>query len=274
MSTSSYDVVVVGAGIAGPAFAYALSSRTAEKRQSLGLPPLRIALLERSLAEPDRIVGELLQPGGVAALEKIGMRDCLDGIDAIPEEGYCIVQGRKQVRIPYPDGWRGCSFHHGRFVMSLREKARKGKGIELIEATVTDLVESEEAGRIVGVKATLKEHLQNGEANGNGVAEAKHTFLAGLVVITDGCFSNFRNQVFLPDKSTSKSPLKTSTKSHFVGLVLRDAKLPAPNHGTVVLAKNAGPILLYQIGEQDTHDTRILIDVKAPLPSDLKVRYS
>ena len=37
----------------------------------------------------------------------------------------------------------------------------------------------------------------------------------------------------------------------------------------LTLIKGHGPALLYQIGQ---HDTRILIDVKSPLPSDLKVR--
>jgi squalene monooxygenase len=45
--------------------------------------------------------------------------------------------------------------------------------------------------------------------------------------------------------------------------VLKDAKLPAPNHGHVVLGNNA-PVLLYQIS---THDTRILVDVPGKLPS-------
>lgn len=272
MASTTYDVIIVGAGIAGPVFAYALSMQTEKRRQSLDLPPLRIALLERSLSEPDRIVGELLQPGGVAALESIGMQDCLEGIDAIPVKGYCIVQGGKKVHIPYPDGREGRSFHHGKFVMSLREKAKQAKGVELIEATVTDLVECEKTKRVLGVEATIKDTKENndpldGDANGNLHTHIyKHTFFSELVIISDGCFSNFRSQVYLP--VSSSSPIKTITKSHFVGLVLQDAQLPIYQHGTVVLAKNAGPVLLYQIGERDT---RILIDVKQPLPSDLKV---
>ena len=56
------DVVIVGAGIAGCALAVAL-----------GKQERSVVLLERSLKEPDRIVGELLQPGGVAALRKLGL---------------------------------------------------------------------------------------------------------------------------------------------------------------------------------------------------------
>ena len=60
------DIVVVGAGIAGCALAVAFGNQGRS-----------VILLERSLKEPDRIVGELLQPGGVAALEKLGLEGTL-----------------------------------------------------------------------------------------------------------------------------------------------------------------------------------------------------
>lgn len=67
------------------------------------LSPYRnILLLERDLSEPDRIVGELLQPGGVIALDKLGMGSCLEGIDATPVEGYAVVTGDRMVGVPYP----------------------------------------------------------------------------------------------------------------------------------------------------------------------------
>lgn len=57
------DVVIVGAGVLGCAAAVALGNQGRS-----------VFLLERSLKEPDRIVGELLQPGGVRALEALGLR--------------------------------------------------------------------------------------------------------------------------------------------------------------------------------------------------------
>ncbi|KAK1910839.1 hypothetical protein P3342_008719 [Pyrenophora teres f. teres] len=116
------DIVIVGAGILGCAAAVAF-----------GKQGRSVLLLEKSLKEPDRIVGELLQPGGVNALEKLGMRDCLDDIDAIPCHGYQIIYGSENVHIPYPDNLitsapsrapEGRSFHHGRFISKLRAKAR------------------------------------------------------------------------------------------------------------------------------------------------------
>lgn len=40
-------------------------------------------LLERDLAEPDRIVGELLQPGGYLKLKELGLEDSVEGIDSV-----------------------------------------------------------------------------------------------------------------------------------------------------------------------------------------------
>ena len=227
--------------------AHALSTITSPSQPK----PLRIALLERSLSEPDRIVGELLQPGGVIALKKLGMQDCLDNIGAIPVGGYCVINDQKQVHIPYPGGHEGRSFHHGRFIMTLREKAKKAEGVDVIEATVNSLVTSD--GKIAGVKATRK-----------GRSE-KEVLRAKLVIIADGCFSNFRSEVM------GEAAQKPLVKGHFIGAILKDAKLPIPQHGTVCLVKGSGPVLMYQIEE---HDTRILIDIKEPLPSNLKVRAS
>ena len=56
------DIVIVGAGVVGCTAAVALA------RQGRS-----VILLEKSLKEPDRIVGELLQPGGVRALQEMGL---------------------------------------------------------------------------------------------------------------------------------------------------------------------------------------------------------
>jgi squalene monooxygenase len=83
MRENSYEVVIVGAGVIGCALAAAF-----------GKQGRQVLLLERDLSEPDRIVGELLQPGGVEALVKLGMRGeflysfCfgwLDGLDWIDD---------------------------------------------------------------------------------------------------------------------------------------------------------------------------------------------
>ncbi|KAJ7102392.1 squalene epoxidase-domain-containing protein [Mycena belliarum] len=240
-----YDVLIVGAGVAGSALAHALA--TAPRPT-----PLRIAVLERSLDEPDRIVGELMQPGGVNALKKLGLESVLENIDAATVNGYCVYDaaGGKTVKIPYPGGHQGRAFHHGRLIMNLRAAARRAPGVDVIEATVSDLIEdSSSARKVIGVRASVKGK------------EEKQSFHASLVFVADGCYSNFRNSVL------GAGAMKPETKSHFVGAILEDAVLPIPNHGTVALIKGSGPVLMYQISE---HDTRILIDIKQPIPADLK----
>ncbi|QRV88438.1 squalene monooxygenase [Ceratobasidium sp. AG-Ba] len=237
---SSFDVVIVGAGIAGSAMAHALATVPHPTSR-----PLSIALLERSMAEPDRIVGELLQPGGMEALKSLGLENTVDGIGAIPVHGYAVLNAGRTVHIPYPEGAEGRSFHHGRFVQRLRAAAIQHSNVHSIEATVSDLITDDTSGRIVGVKARRKG------------SDDEEDFRAGLTVIADGCFSKFRSRLITT---------KPDTRSHFVGAVLKDARLPIPQHGTVALTSN-GPVLLYQIEE---HDTRMLVDVKgATLPKDL-----
>lgn len=58
-----YEVVVVGSGVLGSAIGAALSQ-----------DGRNVLIVERDLSEPDRIVGELLQPGGYLALEKLGLQ--------------------------------------------------------------------------------------------------------------------------------------------------------------------------------------------------------
>ena len=243
-----YDILIVGAGIAGSALAHTLSSSSPLSKSRA----LKIALLERSLSEPDRIVGELLQPGGVSALTSLGLRSCLDGIGAIPVHGYCVVYEGKIVRIPYPGGHEGRAFHHGRFVQALREKAKQAEGVDVIEATVTELVECQFTEKVLGVRARRP---------GRDEAEV---FFANLVVVADGCLSNLRGRVIRGGLSARR----LQTKSHFIGAVLDNVRLPIDKHGTVALVPGSGPVLMYQIEERDT---RILIDIKAPLPSDLQV---
>lgn len=59
---SEYDIIVVGAGVVGCAAA-----------RAFGTDGRKVLLIERDLNQPDRIVGELLQPGGVNALRSLGL---------------------------------------------------------------------------------------------------------------------------------------------------------------------------------------------------------
>lgn len=246
------DVVVVGAGIFGCAIAWALGNQGRS-----------VILLEKSLKEPDRIVGELLQPGGVQALETLGLRGCLEEIDAVKVFGYDVIYFGEEVRIPYPENARdaardaekshtdemrgtkrkrpeGRSFHHGRFIQRLRQKALSNPNVTVVEATATELIRCGFTSHILGAQAT-----RNGEQD---------SYFGSLTIVADGYASKFRKE-FRTD-----TPI---AKSKFWGLELIDADLPMPNHGHVILGDGA-PILLYQIG---THETRALVDIPENLPS-------
>ncbi|KAG9620943.1 squalene epoxidase, partial [Aureobasidium melanogenum] len=239
------DVVIIGAGILGCALAVAFSDQGRS-----------VILLEKSLKQPDRIVGELLQPGGVAALEELGLADCLEDIDAIKVLGYDVIYHGDEVAIPYPENAastttnsnekqkksrpEGRSFHHGRFIQKLRERALKCANVTGIEATATDLVRSGYTGQVLGVECSTRDR--------------KDYYFAHLTVVADGYASKFRKEI------NTRAPV---VKSKFWGLELIDADLPMPNHGHVLIS-DSPPVLLYQIG---THETRALVDVPENLPS-------
>ena len=245
------DAIIVGAGILGTALAITLA-RPPHSRS--------VTLLEKSLKEPDRIVGELLQPGGVKALEELGLRDCLEEIDAIRVKGYDVIYYGEEVEIPYPleaDGQiknresvekdralrkrpEGRSFHHGRFIRRLREAAVQESNITVVESTVTGLIKDKTTNSILGVDC-----LTRGE---------KDVWFADLTIVADGYASKFRKDYI---------PRSVVSKSKFWGLELVDAVLPLPLHGHVVLGEGA-PVLLYQIG---TRETRALVDVPEGLES-------
>lgn len=250
------DVVVVGAGILGCALAVTFA------RQGRS-----VTLLEKSLKEPDRIVGELLQPGGVEALKDLGLVHCLDEIDSISCKGYEVIYYGTGVEIPYPensvqepdhsqistqnDGVKrpaqtfkqrpeGRSFHHGRFIQRLREAAMREPNISVLESTVTGTVKNGWTGQVMGVECLTK-----GESD---------VHFGHLTVLADGYASRFRKEYI------SHAPV---SRSKFWGLELIDADLPRPMHGHVVLG-NEAPVLLYQIGSRET---RALVDVPEGLDS-------
>ncbi|XP_058069670.1 squalene epoxidase 3-like isoform X2 [Magnolia sinica] len=234
---SATDVIVVGAGVAGSALAY-----------TLGKDGRRVHVIERDLTEPDRIVGELLQPGGYLKLVELGLQDCVEEIDAQRVLGYALFKDGKSSKVSYPlDKFQsdvaGRTFHNGRFIQRMREKAASLPNITLEQGTVTSLLE--ENGTIKGVKYKTKtgEELQA---------------YAPLTVVCDGCFSNLRRSLCSP---------KVDVPSCFVGVVLENCQLPYPNHGHVILA-DPSPILFYPISSTEI---RCLVDVPGQkIPEQLR----
>ncbi|KAK7397962.1 Squalene epoxidase [Neonectria punicea] len=248
------DVVVVGAGVFGCAVAYALANQGRS-----------VLLLERWLKEPDRIVGELLQPGGIAALEKLGLAHTLDDIDAAPCYGYTVIYHGEPVMVPYPNldennqvpnAWGGHNkpgdqkqvgrgFHHGRFITQLRRACQGHENITVVETEVVKTLHGDQTEQILGVESRT--------INKETGAKDPDYYFGQLTIIADGYDSKFRKQVL---------GTRPDVRSKFYALELIDCDLPAPGHGHVIIG-NAFPVLLYQIG---THETRALIDVPQYLP--------
>lgn len=249
-STAEYDVIVVGAGVAGGALASVLAR---DGRRVLAVErELRGA--DGALAEPDRIVGELLQPGGYDSLCALGLADALEGIDAQHIYGYGIFLGEQAEAVPYevaepgkvaqpegsgkrgPAAVAGRSFHNGRFLRRLREIAEAEERVTLVEGNVTGL-DTDADGKVVGV--TYRD------------AEKKAVRArAALTIACDGCASNLRKRVV-------DGAAKVDVYSSFVGLVLQVSAMPFPCHGHVVLADPA-PILFYPISATEV---RCLVDI-------------
>ncbi|KAK6938539.1 hypothetical protein RJ641_032047 [Dillenia turbinata] len=221
------DVIVVGAGVAGSALAH-----------TLGKDGRQVHVIERDLTEPDRIVGELLQPGGYLKLIELGLEDCVEEIDAQRVFGYALFKDGRNTRLSYPlekfhSDVSGRSFHNGRFIQRMREKASTLPNVRLEQGTVTSLLE--ENGTIKGVQYKTKDGQEL-------------RAYAPLTIVCDGCFSNLRRSLCKP---------KVDIPSYFVGLVLENCNLPYANHGHVILA-DPSPILFYPISSTEV---RCLVDV-------------
>ncbi|RDX66123.1 hypothetical protein CR513_55144 [Mucuna pruriens] len=256
-SNGDTDVIIVGAGVAGAALAH-----------TLGKDGRRVHVIERDLTEPDRIVGELLQPGGYLKLIELGLEDCVDEIDAQQVFGYALFKDGKHTRLSYPlekfhSDVSGRSFHNGRFIQRMREKAASLPNVRLEQGTVTSLVE--ENGTIKGVQYKTKDGQEL-------------TTFAPLTIVCDGCFSNLRRSLCNPKARTPFSLIlffivfvrnilqnsellifyhSVDIPSCFVGLVLENCELPCANHGHVILG-DPSPILFYPISSTEI---RCLVDV-------------
>lgn len=250
-------MIVIGGGLTGAAFA-----------KTQGEAGRRVLVLERDLSQVDRIVGELLQPGGVRALRRLGLGAAVEGIGAVSVAGYALFRDRRVALLPYPvvedaetgpEGEllegpaTGRSFHNGRFVQRVRQIAastpnvvfRKGTARAVLGAGGRDWDPEDPEDARLGVRG-----VRYGQAGG-----ADRFARARLVVACDGIFSALRKKLSEPE---------VRLPGFFVGAVLRDTTLPYGPRGHVVLA-SPSPVLFYPISDRDA---RCLIDVPGEhLPS-------
>lgn len=235
-----WDLVIVGCGVAGSSLAYAQ-----------GKAGRSVLCLDKGLEQPDRIVGELLQPGGYLMLKRLGLAACTEGIDAQRVVGYALFKDGKSTCVKYPmEGFEedvaGRSFHHGRFIQKLRHAAaahpsvvmRQGIATKLIDASGAEWNENQD-GPVAGISYQTPDGVTR---------QAK----AHLTIACDGMYSMLRKRLHADAKSIAKP-------STFVGLLLKDVQLPHPNHGHVILG-HPSPILVYPISSTEA---RVLVDIPA-----------
>ncbi|MCK5191225.1 MAG: FAD-dependent monooxygenase, partial [Methylococcales bacterium] len=227
-----FDICIIGAGMAGATIAAYLAPKG-----------IKIALIDRSFSEKKRIVGELLQPGAVLMLEKMGLQHLLEGIDGQEVYGYALLKDSNAITIPYNKQdnthYHGVGLHNGRFLQKLRASALQNESVTQFEGKVTGLIEDNNA--ITGVKWKDKQSGETGEIH------------AKLTITSDGFFSNFR-------KDLSKN--KKTVTSFFIGLLLKDCDLPYQQHGHVFLS-GPTPFICYPIA---SNEVRLLVDFPGDKP--------
>ncbi|KAL3232096.1 Squalene epoxidase ERG1 [Nakaseomyces bracarensis] len=267
----TYDALIVGAGVIGPCVATALARKGK-----------KVLIVEREWSQPDRIVGELMQPGGLRALRSLGMIQSINNIEAYPVTGYTVFYNGEHVDIPYPykadlkpveklkdlvkDGndkivedatihmkdfedderERGVGLVHGRFLTNLRNICAAEPNVTRLQGNVVEILKDAK-NEVVGAKVDVD-------------SRGKVDFKAHLTFVCDGIFSRFRRELH-PDHVPT-------VNSSFVGMSLYHAHMPHNMHGHVILGDKHMPILVYQISPEET---RILCAYNAPkVPTDLK----
>eukprot|EP00884_Botryococcus_braunii_P000493 jgi/Botrbrau1/10444/Bobra.0133s0051.1 len=173
-----WDLVIIGGGISGCALAH-----------SQGTGNRRILLLERDLTQPDRFVGEFLQPGGILKLRQLGLGHCVEDIDAQQINGLCMTKGGKEALLEYPIP--GLCFNHGLFIQKLRHAAASNPAVTLRQAVATALL-NEEGGLVMKDEDVVGGVLYR---TPDGV---ERRAVAALTVVCDGMHSNLRPKVGVP----------------------------------------------------------------------------
>lgn len=235
MKQPEFDIIVIGAGVAGGVFA---ASQSKDKR---------ILVVERDLTEQERIVGELMQPGGVEALKKLNLAHLIEGIDAQEVLGYQIIHQNKSFAIDYNEvqtGVTGMGLRNGKFLSTIRKELNQLENVTLIQGNVIDLIEKD--GSIVGIKYT--------DENNQEVLQ-----YAKLTVVSDGPMSLLRNRLGNANKEV---------KSYFMGLILENLNLEVSSYGHLIITGKY-PILVYPVY---SNAYRILIDYPGNKPPRIGIK--
>eukprot|EP00916_Digyalum_oweni_P005371 GHVL01009402.1.p1 GENE.GHVL01009402.1~~GHVL01009402.1.p1 ORF type:complete len:515 (+),score=93.56 GHVL01009402.1:24-1568(+) len=237
---ANYDVIIVGAGLTG----CIMSLKLAEMGRS-------VMVIEKDLTEQDRIVGEYMQPAGIAALDRLGLGDVLKNVGGVDSFGYFLSSEKKNVFISYPpicpinflQKWgnysskndgniKGIAFHNNKLIQALREKVFSKKCIKIIQGNVINL--KSENNIVSGVQYNMNQSMIDATAP--------------LTILCDG------GQSFGKIKSLSSKKIST-----WAGVILDHPEncppVLKPKHGHIYMI-NPEPVLIYQIS---SNETRLLV---------------
>ncbi|MBX7078458.1 MAG: FAD-dependent monooxygenase [Nannocystaceae bacterium] len=241
-----YDVVIVGAGLAGCAVARALTRADTTARR-------RILVVDRYPGVHPRFSGEWIHPRGAAVLDALGFGDALRAAGAIDVDGFAVFEhaDATPVELPYADVTtevpQGLSVHHKVLVRTMR-RALADDRIELVEGLAACELRRDGDGRICGVV------FEDGEGHTCEVA-------CDVLIAADGKGSTVRKLAGIADRR--------DTVGFTAGVEVVDATLPVPGHAHVMLGA-WGPVLAYPILRRA--DGSIVTRVTFDLPKDLPVK--
>ncbi|KAJ1331475.1 squalene monooxygenase [Microdochium nivale] len=285
------DVVVVGAGVFGCAAAHTLANQGRS-----------VILLERWMRQPNRIVGELMQPGGLRSLRKLGLQGCVENIDAVPCTGYDVLYYGRDVSIPYPYLDDDGNVIPERKAQAMIAASKNGHTNGNANGSANGHTNRHANGHANGATHPKKNDMKRPEGvsfhHGRFINELRKACLKhpNITVFETEVISTITSdhspqvlgvQTRTTDPETGEKHLDTFfaqlniiadgyaskfrkqyvteapvVRSKFYALELIDCDLPHKGHGHVVIGAPS-PVLLYQIG---THETRVLVDVPEKLP--------
>ncbi|MDE0310128.1 MAG: FAD-dependent monooxygenase [Acidiferrobacterales bacterium] len=210
LTTSRYDVAIVGAGPAGSVCALAHAQGGA-----------KVALLEANPNAAKRLAGEWLHPPALTILRKVGI-DPESQLQSFEGKGFVIFpeDNSDSITLPYLSDGLGMTCEHEELVTQLHGAVRDQSNIDFIcPARVRSVADESVTFSTEGVNQTIH---------------------ADRIVGADGRNSIVRKSLGLLTKSTSCSRM--------IGAVLDGVSLPKVGFGHVLLG-GPGPILMYHLNE-------------------------
>jgi 2-polyprenyl-6-methoxyphenol hydroxylase-like FAD-dependent oxidoreductase len=241
-----YDVVIVGAGLAGCALAQALALADPQGRRS-------VLLVDLHKDVSPRFSGEFIHPRGAAVLDELGFFGRLVAAGGVEVDGFVVNEDASEdapVVLDYAaiagERPRGLSVHHKTLVRVMRQVVRERGRVELRAPwRVTELLR--EGSRIVGVVMV-------------GSAGERREIRCDLLVAADGKASTVRKLAGIPDTRESLG--------FTAGLEVRGCTLDHPLYANVLLG-GPGPMLCYPITRHadGSLDFRLTFDLPHALPA-------